>query len=160
MIKVSFKKSSYKKVERFNDKVTIVTLTGIMHLPENLESVMPKGFMNWLYNHTNPTIVYTGYKGNMTITAKGKAIRSDKDKDNPVLAERIAESKAKLKIYSFIHSFISKYILEYNKLMTGKNDLMMHEGEVTDDSLFGMADKYQYFITTEKEHLESLISQS
>ena len=65
-----------------------------------------------------------------------------------------------MKIYIFIHSFISKYILEYNKLITGKNDLMMREGDVTDDSLFGMADKYQYFITTEKEHLESLISQS
>ena len=35
----------------------------------------------------------------MTIRAKGKAVRSDKDKDNPILAERIAESKAKLKIY-------------------------------------------------------------
>ena len=28
MIKVSFKEPSYKEVKRFNDKVTIVTLTG------------------------------------------------------------------------------------------------------------------------------------
>jgi len=159
MIKVSFKEPSYKKTERFNDKVTIVTLTGKTKLPKKLVHAMPMGFYDWLFKHTNPVIEY-GYEGDITITAKGKTVRSDRDKDNPVLAERIAESKAKLKIYIFIHSFISKYVLEYNKLITGNNGLMMHEGDVTDDSLFGMADKYQYFITTEKEHLESLISQS
>lgn len=99
MIKVSSKEPSYKEVKRFNDKVTIVTLTGRMKLPKGLEHAMPYKFMDWIFVHTNPEINYE-YGGNMTIRAKGKAVRSDKDKDNPILAERIAESKAKLKIYT------------------------------------------------------------
>lgn len=159
MIKVSFKEPSYKEVKRFNDKVTIVTLTGRMKLPRSLEHAMPCNFMNWLCLHTNPDITYE-YGGNMTIRAKGKAVRSDKDKDNPILAERIAESKAKLKIYSFMHSFISKYILEYSKLITGYAEPLMCNVVVTEGSLYDMADRYSEYIATEQKHLSDLIAQS
>lgn len=159
MIKVSFKDFDSKVVKRFNDKVTIVTLTGKTQLPSNLVQAMPIGFFDWLDLHSNPEIKYM-FGADMTIIAKGKAVRSNKDKDNPLLAERIAESKAKLKIYTFIHALISKYILEYSKLITGYDEPLMSNVKDTDESLYGMADTYMRYITTEEKHLEDLIAQS
>lgn len=158
MIKVSFKEPSYKKVERFNDKVTIVTLTGIIRIPKSLRALVPGKVRRWYIAHENPSLTFYGETGD-TIISKGKALRSDKDNDNPLLAERIAESRAKLKIYSFVHSLISKYIIEYTKLITGKDNLFS-SSEETCDSLYGMADRYSALIATEKKHLEDLIAQS
>ena len=56
MIKVSFKEPSYKKVERFNNKVTIVTLTGKTKLPKKLVHAMPMGFYDWLFTRVSSSL--------------------------------------------------------------------------------------------------------
>lgn len=159
MIKVSFNNDSYKKVERFNDKVTIVTLKGIVELPDCLVYAMPMGIVDWLKLYPDLEISYNGIE-RITIISKGKTIRDDKDKDNPILAERIAESKAKIKIYGFIINFISKYIIAYNKILTGHKDAILSEHEEVPDSLYGLLFKYDGFFDKEKSHLRELIEQS
>lgn len=42
MWKVSFKDQKYKKVQKFNDKVTVVTLKGDMQIPIEVITSMPK----------------------------------------------------------------------------------------------------------------------
>lgn len=159
MIKVSFNNDSYKKVERFNDKATIVTLKGIVELPDCLVYAMPKGIVDWLKLYPDLEISYNGI-GRITIISKGKTIRDDKDKDNPILAERIAESKAKIKIYGFIINFISMYTTAYSKILTGHKNSLMSRYEEAPDSLYGLLFKYVGFFDKEKSHLRELIEQS
>lgn len=159
MIKVSFNNDSYKKIERFNDKVTIVTLKGVVELPDCLVYAMPMGIVDWLKLYPGLKIIYNGI-GRITIISKGKTIRHDKDKDNPVLAERIAESKAKIKIYGFIINFISKYTIAYDKILTGHKGSLMSKHKETPDSLYGLLFEYDGFFDKEKSHLRELIEQS
>lgn len=159
MIKVSFNDYSYKKTERFNDKVTIVTLTGKAKLSDLLVHAMPMKFIKWVGSYQNPKINYD-CMGTMYIIAKGKTVRHDKDKDNPVLAERIAESKAKLKIYRFVFTLIKKYIKTYEKILTGHEGSLIIKDEVAAASLLSTLDKYDGFIIKEVQHLRDLIKQS
>lgn len=143
MYKVSFE-NNYKEVKTFNDgKVTIVTLTGKLRKRDIR------------FND--------GYFPIDTIVVSGKTVRSAKDvtKDNPILAERIAESKAKIKLYKEVLSKIKKEIKFMGINLFGQHfELKDSQIKTEPGSLLHAYNKHLTYYFTEKQHLKDLIEQS
>ena len=155
MWKVSFKDSKYKKVQKFNDRVTVVTLKGDMKIPLEVMTSMPKEVYNWMMNKINPKVQVYHWQGIISITATGKAVRSEDDKDDPVLAERIAECRAKITIYKFVTRLIEKYNKYYIKLIIGKYGTTRPDYNQK-DTLHSIHGKYSTLCGKELKHLEKL----
>jgi len=110
MLKHQFDSSETK---RYNDRCTVVTLKGyVTNVPEH----HPK---DWVYEQSRVN-AYDLIE-EIQFTVKGKAIRSLDDKDDPVLAERIAESRAKAKLYNFISRLNNEMMKEAQKTLENCN---------------------------------------
>ncbi len=141
MIKVSFNKETYKKVERYGEGTTLVILTGTLQIPNEI-----------LYG-------YCDQKSDcrkIEIIRVGRAVRAAEDADDPVLAERIAECKAKIKIYSFMMKFLGKYIDYYSKLLIGSEKSIGSTASVKQDSIFGAYERHYRLCSRELEHYKEL----
>lgn len=153
--KVSFNKSYYKDVRRFNDKVTAVTLIGDMDVPPVPLTVLYRMIKSMNSPYVTLSILDSGA---VQIRSKGRAFRSDKDKDNPKLAERIAESKAKMSMYKCVHSLAKRYIDYCSIMVTGmKGNINPYPH--TKDSIFEVQQKYLNLLHKERNHSEDLLDQ-
>ena len=153
MYKVSFT-DDFKKVERFNNKVTKVTLKGsindlfILNGPD-----VPRPIIDWVINSWGDTD---------TIKVSGIAVRNDKDKDDPVLGERLAEARAKLKIYKLMKTFCYKMLEYYALKLYGiktNNTITVKasEQESYDDSILKAYKKYDRLVDVENIHIKQLL---
>lgn len=158
MLKVSFKDKEgcpARKVEVFNDKATVVTLTGVVKAPEWWWKI-PKEIHKWMTNH--PSIeIYDNLLGNVTVKVIGKSICSDEDEFNPILGERIAEARAKKKLYGFMLTLTKKLICYYHNLLYGKFAVKV-EGESADFCIYKEMEKYSVLYSAELEHLRNLLA--
>ena len=158
MLKVSFKDKEgcpARKVEVFNDKATVVTLTGVVKAPEWWWKI-PKEVHKWMTNH--PSVeVYDNLLGNVIVKVIGKSICSDEDEFNPVLGERIAEARAKKKLYGFMLTLTKKLICYYHNLLYGKFAVKV-EGETADSCIYKEMEKYSVLYGAELEHLRNLLA--
>lgn len=153
MYKVSFT-DDFKKVERFNNKVTKVTLKGSINdlfTPNSLD--VPRPIIDWMIDSWGDTV---------TIEVSGIAVRNDKDKDDPVLGERLAEARAKLKIYKLMKTFCYKMLEYYAQELYGiKTDntitVKASEQESYGDSLSKAYKKYDRLIDVENTHIKQLL---
>ena len=155
MYKVSFT-DDFKKVERFNNKVTKVTLKGTIKNIYALDDLnIPQPIYDWMRddNCKNPD----------TLEVSGIAVRSDNDKDDPVLGERLAEARAKLKIYKFMKTFCNKMLKYYKFKLYGtkaNNEIIVKtspEGLSNNDSLLKAYMKYDKLVDVENNHIKQLL---
>ncbi len=159
MWKVSFKDPMYKKVQKFNDRATVVTLKGDLKIPMEVMYSMPKEVCDWMTKKSNPKIKVYHWQGIISVTVTGKAIRSEKDKDDPVLAERIAECRAKLKLYEFIYTLLMNYAEYYATLLKGK-EWAFENTPVNDTNCIAYVyNKYIRLYLNEKKHLAELLKE-
>lgn len=156
MWKVSFKDPKYKKVQKFNDRVTIVTLKGDLRIPMEVMNSMPGKMWKWMADKINPRVKVYPWQGIINIIVTGKAVRSKDDEDDPVLAERIAECRAKIAIYNFVSHLIYEYIHYYLTLTMGKNNKILVDLE-QNDSLNTIFRKYVILEDKKSKHLSKLI---
>ena len=154
MYKVSFT-DDFKKVERFSNKVTKVTLKGTIKNIYALDDLnIPQSIYDWMRDNN--------CKGLDILEVTGTAIRNNNDKDNPVLGERLAEAKAKLKIYKFMKTFCHK-MLEYYKLKLygiKSNDVIIKtdpEGLSCTSCLLKAYMKYEKLVEVENNHIKQLL---
>lgn len=154
MIKVSFKGA--KEVQKFNDKVTLVTLYGKIKYCGKI-NFLPMEIVKWVHTHPVVENIMFGLEG-LHIKATGKAVRSDADKDNPILAERIAESRAKIKVYKFMYTLCNKLYKYYCKVAFGQLDFV--PAYYVSGSLYRELQKYYSLLLKESLHLEDLIEES
>lgn len=166
MLKVSFKdKEGYpaKKVEVFNDKATVITLTGVVKAPEWWWKI-PKEIHKWMANH--PSVeVYDNLLGNVTVKVIGKSVCSNEDEFNPVFGERIAEARAKKRLYSFMVTLINKTITHYRKILYGNCQInvfetVTYDGKPVIPNLFTDLMKYEELYSSECDHLNNLLAMS
>lgn len=159
MWKVSFKDPMYKKVQKFNDRATVVTLKGDLKIPMEVMYSMPKEVCDWMTKKSNPKVKVYHWQGIISVTVTGKAIRSEKDKDDPVLAERIAECRAKLKLYEFIYTLLMNYVEYYATLLKGK-EWSFENTPVNDTNCIAYVyNKYTRLYLNEKKHLAELLKE-
>ena len=151
MYKVSFK-DDFKKVERFDNKDTKVTLKGTIKNTYALDDLsIPQPIYDWMIDSWGDTD---------TIEVSGIAIRSDKDTDDPVLGERLAEARAKLKIYKFMRTFCHKMLEYYTLKLYGtkaSNNTIVIKVNPEKDSLFKAYMKYDKLIDVENNHIKQLL---
>ena len=152
MYKVSFT-DDFKKVERFSNKVTKVTLEGFINdvYDENSISI-PTPIFAWMVDNIGQHI--------NIIKMTGTAVRNDKDKDDPVLGERLAEARAKLKIYKFMRTFCHKMLEYYTLELYGtkaSNNTIVIKVNPEKDSLFKAYMKYDKLVDVENNHIKQLL---
>ena len=161
MIKLSFKETDFlphsKKVDVYGNKVTVVTLEG--RIKSKLPRIPNTEIVLYLASHPFVDQEHIFVLDGLHITACGKAKRADGDIDNPVLAERIAESRAKIKLYRFMTNLILRICKEIFKEMRGEDDII-NFAYWKRDSLYGDYMKHKTLLHNEEDHLEKLLEQA
>ena len=164
MLKVSFK-DNFKKVETFNNKATVVTLTGKC-ITSFWFSNVPNKIWNWIMRHPSVEIgeTYSNHNLVMIIKASGKSVCADGDTFDAKMGERIAESRAKIKLYKFMHTLCKKLMYCYYGYIYG-----VPEGRGTcktttlSDYHGGLQDacrKYAELWVKESKHLGTLLNEN
>lgn len=155
MFKVSFKKVDNGeepiKVEIFNKTITKVTLVGTLQLPRYLRDPIAD-----FVNYYEGVDVLNAYGKELTITSVGIAKKSENDEWNETVGYRIAESKAKIKIYKFMFNLIKEIIRDEQMYITGISNIIRLDKSPV-DCLMNSAFKYQRLLASEEKHLNTLI---
>ena len=163
MLKVSFKKDS-KKVQTFYNKATIVTLTGEVRIPRKVWDAFPRDIIIWVRKH--PKIDFDTDKSDLNycpliLEFTGKSICAEGDTFDEVTGYRIAESRAKIKIYKFMHTFCEMLMRYYYNIMYGNTELIIKEShtEAPKDCLSLTCKKYTELWLKESHHLGKLLEE-
>jgi hypothetical protein len=162
MLKVSFK-DDFKKVQTFNDKAIVVTLTGKILCPSFISDCLPPKVWEWVNHHQSVEVSESYLTTGLyyIIKMSGKSVCSDNDAFDAQMGERIAESRAKIKLYKFMHTLCKKLMYCYYGYIYG-----VPEGRGTyktatlSDYHGGLQDacrKYAELWVKESRHLNSLI---
>ena len=160
MIKVSFKlplDEKPKTVTTFNDRVVKVTLKGKLIIPVEIRDMMNLSIWKWMDNHPS---VYSIFD---MIIVDGIAKCSDTDTFNHILGERIAEARAKIKLYRFISTLIEKIMKNTFKIMYGNMELDVCRESHENPPLPCLLLEYRRYLAlevSEQKHLNELIENS
>ena len=162
MLKVSFK-DGFKKVETFNGKVTVVTLTGVCITPFWFNNV-PRKIWDWAIWHPSVEISETYSNQNLVMIMKvsGKSVCADNDTFDAKMGERIAESRAKIRLYKFMLTLCKKLMYCYYGYIYGiPEDRGTHKTITLSDYHGGLQDtciKYAELWIKESRHLDILLN--
>ncbi len=153
MLKTSFI-NDFKKVETYNNRCTVVTLKGLINIPDDVWEIIPESIKSWFWNL--PDIDILGDRKGLIITTVGKFVSAEEDTFDALLGERIAESRAKIKIYKFMCAFVQKMMEFYANLLYGKLiDTGTAHTVTSSQYKGGLADvyeKYRAFLIKECKH--------
>ena len=167
MLKVSFK-DDFMKVKTFNDKCVVVTMVGRMTMPTDLWQIFPNDVADWMWNH--PTIDASW--GNYTkkqyeefrLEFSGKAVCHDEDSFNEETGKRIAESRAKIRLYKFIHTLLYKLYVSYFSVTFGDRYALCNIDKTADynkpGKIFEEMGKYKALLISESHHLGELLKEA
>lgn len=163
MLKLSFDKKKLGKepieTQVFNNTVTKVTITGI--LIDGIGIDIPEDVGDFIKDYTGIAfsdlgddfaLIATG----ITITATGISKRNKEDAYDKVLGYRIAESKAKIKLYKFMLNVCKKYSDTLEKCLFGYIDRFYTLRSNLPDGIIGDINKYSKLLKTEEQHLKTL----
>lgn len=142
MFKVSFRDNPNdpaKIVVRMGNKVGVM-LKGTVILPKFFRNI-PDEIVEWI-DKTNLVSGKIDFEaGIFNLKAQGKAVCHEEDKFDYVFGERLAEARAKLKIYRFFYRLCDKLDEYYSNILYGPcgvvdsgsgsciaRDLMKYEG--------------------------------
>lgn len=162
MFKVSFK-DDFMNVLTFQDKITVVTLKGTCLMPDWWEHI-PQEINNWIWTHPSVDVhdCWSGGNLKLFIEATAKAKCANGDSFDSELGKRIAEARAKIRIYKFMHTLCGKLCAYYYSLVYGK------QGEATSNfvapndhtSIYLDEKKYKKLLDHERHHLVELLQKT
>lgn len=160
MLKVSFK-DDFKKVETFNGKATVVILTGECITPLWFSNV-PHKIWEWAMWHPSVEISETYSNQNLMMIMKvsGKSICVDDDTFDAKMGERIAECRAKIRIYKFMQTLTKMLYKYYKGIVFGKNVAFYDTDICSRDSILYTNTKYTELLEHERHHLNKLLQKT
>ena len=161
MFKVSFK-DDCMKVQTFNDRATIVTMVGQMSFPTELWSVFPNKITNWMWHHPSVDASWgTCTKENEVIRLEfsGKSVCSNDDIFSAETGRRIAESRAKIRLYRFMFNLCGQLATHYTALLYG-HCVTKAGADVINDGIIKDLKKYQELCIKESHHLGKLLEEA
>lgn len=159
MLKLSFKNNDRDpcKVTRyFNGKVTVVTLKGTVVLPKELLPMIPLDIFAWIGSRENIDARINVY-GVMQVSAIGKAACSPDDAWSSRKGERIAEARARMKLYVFMKRLIRKMVEGMLDVAIGEHIVVQRKERREKNSLQDAYMKYDSLVTKELIHLHRII---
>jgi hypothetical protein len=157
MFKVSFKETpeNPSKLVQKLGKITTVTVKGTMKLPDFWNQI-PPSILQWVEEHSKIEIYEDMLTNSLLIYSEGKAKCLDEDKYDSVLGERIAESKAMIKIYDFVYKLSYKLFDYYNSVLFGdKGVVNVGSGWSLERAIV----KHEKLLVCESKHLDKLIKE-
>ena len=154
MIKLSFKGEDSKKVEHFNNKVTVVTLKPVIIGLNFFDISLDSKILDFIHSH--PNIEITGTKMGLALKAQGKATCNEEDEFDPIWGERIAEARAKIRLYKFMTILLYKLMEYHSNMAYGKDSttLRIVQGKT---GFFAYARKFEELVRSERKHLNKLL---
>lgn len=155
MFKVSFKdkpNDPSKIVVRMGNK-TGVMLKGTVMLPKFFKNI-PDEIEDWIANTNLVSGELRFEEGVFNLKVNGHAVCHEEDKFDYVFGERLAEARAKLKIYKFFYTLDKKLLEYYHRLLYGGSNSVHGK----DNSCLA-ADyiKYQSLCLKEAYHIGKLL---
>lgn len=157
MFKVSFKdkpNDPSKYVVRVGNRIVVV-LKGTVALPDFFKHI-PEEIITWITDEQKLIWGEEDIANNIFhLKTKGISICHENDTFDYVLGERIAESRAKMRIYKFFYELTSKLFDYYSELLFG-TEIPTEKG--SNGSIERTASKYQELCVREHEHLEKLLA--
>ena len=162
MLKVSFKdgKVPSKSITKLGNR-TLTILVGNVIL-DDLYLRIPGEIKEWIRAQKQVEVHYhSRYNDNhygimMELYAQGLSECHPEDKYNTLLGERLAEGRAKLKIYKFMHKLSLKMYNYYNKLMYGCTTEV--HNLTSNECLAQTIIKYEGLAKREELHLQELLN--
>ena len=154
MLKLSFKNSC--KRYNIDSKYTIVTLTGVSSF-DCFMSQCPTSIIDWVEESHFIETWYNPILCHLVLKATGRAKCSPNDTYNPTIGEKLAEARAKIKLYKFMHTLCDKLIDYYMHLI---GDSPQHlTSKMHNHGLLGASLKYKTLLCREEEYLEKLLKE-
>lgn len=158
MLKISFK-DDFKKVETFNGKATVVTLTGKTLCPDFMIDCLPNKVWEWIKHH--PSVgVSDGFTDNRMyyiLKVSGKSVCAEGDTFDAKTGERIAECRAKIKLYKFMKTLAFMLGDYYYNLIYGNT----YDIEVSiKEGLYYVYTRYSELLQHEKHRLNELLQKT
>ena len=160
MLKVSFK-DNFKKVETFNNKAMVVTLTGECITPSWFNNV-PRKIWDWARWHPSVEISegYSNQNLVMIMEVSGKSVCADCDTFDAKMGERIAECRAKIRLYKFMQT-LTKMLCEYYHGLVFGNDVAINDIDIyAGDCLLDTNLRYTELLQHERHHLNELLQKT
>lgn len=166
MIKVSFK-GDFMKVKTFNDKCVVVTMVGRMTMPAELWQMFPNEVANWIWSHPSIDASWgdcTKQYEEFRLEFSGKAVCHDEDSFDEKTGKRIAESRAKIRLYKFIHTLLYKLYISYFGVTFGDRYALCNIDKTADynksGGIFEEMGKYKALFIRESHHLGELLKEA
>lgn len=154
MIKLSFKGEDSKKVEHFNKKVTVVTLKPVIVGLNFFDISLDSKALDFIHSH--PNIEMTGTKMGLALKVQGKATCNEEDEFDPVWGERIAEARAKIRLYKFMTTLLYKLMRYHSNMAFGAGSKVL--GAILGEtSFYARARKFEELVRSERKHLNKLL---
>ena len=155
MLKLSFK-GNYKRVQNINNKYTIVTLTGVSSF-DCFMGQCPTSIIDWVEENHFIETWYNPILCHLVLKASGKAECSPNDTYNPAIGERLAETRAKIKLYKFMHILCNRLTYYYIHLIGGSPRYPI--SKIHNHGLLKASLKYKILVHREEEYLEKLLKE-
>lgn len=160
MLKLSFDKKKLGntppiQTQVFNDTITKVTLTGF--LTWNSDIFLISKVPHFLHNYQGIEVTCSRTKEGFLITATSVSKKHEDDTFDKVLGYRIAESRAKLKLYKFMKNLTNTILRCFLTCSYGISDVIDIEGRRSKSSVYDDYLKYIKLYDKEEEHLNNLL---
>lgn len=152
MIKVTFNGKESIMTQVFNNSITKVTLIGVMKVPSIFD--FPSKVDDYMTNYKG--VIAQWHDGRIYVSATGMSKKSMDDAYDEVLGYRIAESRAKIKLYKFLNNICKVYHQYLTELCYGKH-AEVAISTIQNQSLAYDIVKYSLLLEREKAHLNTLI---
>ena len=156
VFKVSFKDSpkNQSKFAVVSGKKVAVRISGTVSLPE-IWKYIPEGIIRWMTEEQNFISGDEDIANNVFhIHADGFARCHEEDKFDYIFGERLAEARAKYKIYKFFYKFTCKLCDYYDNLLFGSGGVA-NDGEGS--CLAQDVKKYEALCIREAHHISELL---
>lgn len=160
MFKVSYK--DFMKVQTFNDRATIVTMVGKLSMPDEVWDGMPNKIADWMWHHPSIDVQWgTGTKDvqEFRVEFSGKSTCSNDDTFNAETDRRIAESRAKVRLYRFMANLCNQLATHYIALLYG-HGVKSTGADAINDGIIKDLKKYQELCIKESYHLGKLLEEA
>ena len=158
MFKVSFKdtpRDPSKIVVRAGNKISVL-LKGTVALPEFFKYI-PESIIAWMTEEQKLISGEEDIANNIFhLKVSGHVLCHKDDTFDYVLGERLAEARAKYKMYRFFHTLILKLCTYYSTILYGSDDILATQ----DGGLLKELKKYERLMVKEAQHLQELLKET
>ena len=161
MFKVSFK-DDCMKVQTFNDRATIVTMVGKLSMPDEIWDGMSSKIADWMWHHPSVDVQWgngTKYIQEFRLEFSGKSVCSQDDTFDAETGRRIAESRAKVRLYRFMANLCDQLATHYIAFLYG-HGVKSTGADIINDGIIKDLKKYQELCIKESHHLGKLLEEA